>query len=131
ARPVEADLHQDDLGQGLHVLPGGLLTEAAVSPTVSPGDHTHRPASLLVRTNLLLAASAIAIVVIAMLALNRFVIDPIAERSADDEAALLVLTAEKWVAVTPEARPYFELELAENHDLFVSAEPRELPLAES
>jgi two-component system osmolarity sensor histidine kinase EnvZ len=89
-----------------------------------------RSASLLVRTNLLLAASAIAIVVVAMLALNRFVIDPIAERSADDEAALLVLTAQTWVELPPEARPYFELELAENHDLFISAEPRDLPPAE-
>ena len=89
-----------------------------------------RPASLLVRTNLLLAASAAAIAVTAMLALNRFVIDPIAERSADDEAALLVLSAQTWVELPPEARPYFELELAENHDLFVSAEPRDLPAAE-
>ena len=50
-----------------------------------------RAASLLVRTTLVLAVSAIAIAATAILALNTFVIRPIAERSADDEAALLVL----------------------------------------
>ena len=65
--------------------------------------------SLLVRTNLILAVSALLIVVIAVLALNQFVIEPIAQRSADDEAALLVLSAQTWVELPPEARPYFEL----------------------
>jgi two-component system, OmpR family, osmolarity sensor histidine kinase EnvZ len=78
--------------------------------------------SLLVRTNLILAVSALLIVVIAVLALNTFVIEPIAERSADDEAALLVLSAQTWVELPPEARPYFELELAQSHDLIISGE---------
>lgn len=78
--------------------------------------------SLLVRTNLILAVSALLIVVIAVLALNQFVIEPIAQRSADDEAALLVLSAQTWVELPPEARPYFELELAQSHDLIISGE---------
>lgn len=86
-----------------------------------------RTGSLLVRTNLVLALSAIAIAITSILALNTFVIDPIAKRSAADEAALLVLSAQTWVELPPEARSYFELELAESHDLIISSEVLELP----
>ncbi len=80
------------------------------------------PTSLLFRTILTLAVSALVIVVITVAAQRSFVVQPIAEQSADDEAALLVLTAQTWVELPPEARPYFELELAEQHDLIISAE---------
>lgn len=86
--------------------------------------------SLLVRTNLILAVSALLIVIIAVMALNQFVIEPIAERSADDEAALLVLSAQTWVELPPEARPYFELELAQSHDLIISGEQQTLAPAD-
>ncbi|HET6471676.1 MAG TPA: hypothetical protein VFG38_07520, partial [Pseudomonadales bacterium] len=86
-----------------------------------------RAGSLLVRTTLTLAVSAIAIAATAIIALNMFVIRPIAERSADDEAALLVLSAQTWVELPPNARPYFELELAQNHDLIISPQARDLP----
>ena len=79
--------------------------------------------SLLVRTNLTLGVSSLIIVAIAIAALQYFVVRPISEQSADDEAALLVLTAQTWVELPPEARRYFELELAENHDLIISAVP--------
>ena len=81
--------------------------------------------SLLVRTNLTLGVSSLVIVAIAVAALQYFVVQPIAEQSADDEAALLVLTAQTWVELPPEARRYFELELAENHDLIISAVPEQ------
>lgn len=83
-----------------------------------------RPASLLVRTNLTLAVSSLLIAVIATTALNAFVIDSIARRSADDAAGLLVLSAQTWVELPPEARPYFELELAESHDLILTGDVR-------
>ncbi len=89
-----------------------------------------RAASLLVRTTLVLAVSAAAIAATAIVALNTFVISPIAERSADDEAALLVLSAQTWVELPPNARPYFELELAQNHDLIISPQARDLPPAD-
>ena len=88
-----------------------------------------RPTSLLVRTNLTLAVSSLVIVGIAVAALQSFVVEPIAEQSADDQAALLVLTAQTWVELPPESRPYFELELAEQHDLIISAEARAHPPA--
>jgi len=89
-----------------------------------------RPYSLLVRTTLVLTGSAILIASTAVLALNAFVIRPIALQSADDEAALLVLSAQTWVELPPTARPYFELELAQSHDLIISPTARALPPAD-
>ena len=88
-----------------------------------------RPGSLLVRTTVVLGVSAIAIAVTSILALKQFVIDPIAASSASDEAALLVLSAQTWVELPPQTRPYFELELTQNHDIIVSADVRKLPPA--
>ena len=90
-----------------------------------------RSATLLVRTNLVLAFSALLIATIATFALYGFVIDPTSERSADDESALLVLSAQTWVELPPDARPYFELEMAENHDLIISEDLQRLPVAEA
>ena len=85
-----------------------------------------RPASLLFRTSLTLGVSALAIAVISIWALSQFVIAPIAEQSAEDEAALLVLSAQTWVELPPPARPYYELELFESHELVLSPERRPL-----
>lgn len=86
--------------------------------------------SLLVRTNIVLGASAFGIILLATFALDRFVLQPVLERSADDEAALLVLSAQTWVELPPDARPYFELELAEHHDLIISSEARDFGTSE-
>ena len=85
-----------------------------------------RPASLLLRTSATLGVSALAIALVSILALDRFVTAPLAQQSADDEAALLVLTAQTWVELPPAARPYFELELVESHGLVISPEVRKL-----
>lgn len=88
---------------------------------------TFGPTSLLARTILTLAVSSLTIVAIVVAALQSFVVNPISEQSANDEAALLVLTAQTWVELPPEARPYFELELAEQHDLIISAKEQPYP----
>lgn len=85
--------------------------------------------SLLARTNLTLTVSSLLIAVVSIAALNTYLIEPIARQSANDEAALLVLSTQTWVELPPPARPYFELELAENHDLIISSEPRDLAVA--
>ena len=46
------------------------------------------PASLLARTNVILAVGSLVIALIAIAALNVFVIEPIADRPADDETAV-------------------------------------------
>lgn len=86
-----------------------------------------QPRSLLFRTALTLTVSVAVIAVVAVVAATIFVIRPMALRSADDEAALIVLSAQTWVELPPDARPYFELELVENHGLVISAEARDLP----
>jgi len=103
----------------------GARDESTASNELPRRPH-HGGASLLARTNLTLAVSSLLIATISIAALNYFVIDPIAQRSADDEAALLVLSAQTWVELPPDARPFFELELAESHDLIIGAENRNL-----
>ena len=89
-----------------------------------------QPLTLLARTTFFLGISAMLIAVIATVAMYAFVIDPISEQSADDEAALLVLSAQTWVELPPAARPYFELEMAESHDIIISEARQVLPPAD-
>lgn len=46
-----------------------------------------------------------------------FVLWPMAQRSADDLAGLMVLSAQTWVELPPATRPVFEQELAQHHRL--------------
>ena len=85
-----------------------------------PEGNSRQSTSLLTRTNLILGVSATVLAVIASVALYSFVIEPISRQSAEDEAALLVLSAQTWVELPPESRPYFELEMAETYDLIIS-----------
>jgi two-component system osmolarity sensor histidine kinase EnvZ len=96
-----------------------------------PEKRRRAPSSLLTRTNFTLGVSSILIAVIATIALYVFVIDPIAERSADDEAALVELSAKTWVELQPDARSAFELEMAFEHDLIISAAREDLPVFDS
>ena len=113
------------MGQRLHVLPGRALTGAR-------GARLRRksPSSLLARANLVLGISAAAIALTSIIALAVFVILPIEDRSADDEAGLIVLSAKTWVELDAARRPAFEIEMLQNHDLIVSAETRRLPYVE-
>ncbi len=73
-----------------------------------------------------------AIAVTAITAMDFFVISPMTERSADDEAGLLVLSAQTWVELPDytDARPAFEFEMMRMHDLIISADIRDLPAAD-
>ena len=51
-----------------------------------------------------------------------FVLLPLAERSADDLAALMVLSAQTWVELPPDTRPAFEAELLRQHQLALRAD---------
>jgi two-component system osmolarity sensor histidine kinase EnvZ len=89
------------------------------------------PTSLLARTSFVLAVSAFAIAVTAVVALQIFVITPMSAISADDEAGLLALSAQTWVELPEYTRPAFELEMAQVHDLIISSDVRELRPAAS
>jgi len=73
--------------------------------------------SLFVRTALTLALAFIVFQAAAFWVVTRTLIVPVAERSADDLAGLIVLSAQTWVELPPETRAAFERELARRHGL--------------
>ncbi len=77
----------------------------------------HLARSLFVRTALTLALAFIVFQAAAFWVVTRTLIVPVAERSADDLAGLVVLSAQTWVELPPETRAAFERELARRHGL--------------
>lgn len=75
------------------------------------------PHSLFARTALTLALAFIVFQAAAFWVVYRTLIVPVAERSADDLAGLIVLSAQTWVELPPETRAAFEQELARRHGL--------------
>ncbi|MHB1051442.1 MAG: ATP-binding protein [Thiobacillus sp.] len=73
--------------------------------------------SLFARTALALALAFIVFQVAAFWVVSRTLIIPVAERSADDLAGLIVLSAQTWVELPPKTREAFENELARRHGL--------------
>jgi two-component system osmolarity sensor histidine kinase EnvZ len=73
--------------------------------------------SLFARTALTLALAFIVFQVAAFWVVTRTLIIPVAERSADDLAGLIVLSAQTWVELPPSTRAAFERELARRHGL--------------
>jgi len=73
--------------------------------------------SLYARTALTLALAFIVFQAAAFWVVHRTLIVPVAERSADDLAGLIVLSAQTWVELPPETRGAFERELARRHGL--------------
>ena len=59
---------------------------------------------------------------LSMLAIDVYVLRPLQRRSADDFAALVLLSARTWVELPPETREAFAVELATNHRLDLRAE---------
>jgi len=77
----------------------------------------HLTRSLFARTALTLALAFIVFQAAAFWVVARTLIVPVAERSADDLAGLIVLSAQTWVELPPETRAAFERELARRHGL--------------
>lgn len=77
----------------------------------------HIVGSLYARTALTLAFAFIVFQAAASWVVYRTLIVPVAERSADDLAGLVVLSAQTWVELPPETRAAFERELARRHGL--------------
>jgi two-component system osmolarity sensor histidine kinase EnvZ len=107
--------------------------QPGVRPLVGPGVEAApaarrrgRSLSLLARTGIALTAISLLIAATAVVALDRLVLEPMSERWAADEAGLFELAVRTWRQLPPDARLDFELELAERHDLIVSADERAL-----
>jgi two-component system osmolarity sensor histidine kinase EnvZ len=77
----------------------------------------HLVGSLFARTALTLALAFIVFQAAAFWVVTRTLIIPVAERSADDLAGLIVLSAQTWAELPPQTRPAFERELARRHGL--------------
>ncbi|MDP2823440.1 MAG: ATP-binding protein [Sulfuritalea sp.] len=84
-----------------------------------PGKHT----SLAQQNALLLGLVFIVFELLAAAAVVAFVMAPMARRSTDDLANLMVLSAQTWSELPPATRPDFELELARTYLLALRAEP--------
>lgn len=77
--------------------------------------------SLFARTAIILAAVFLLFQAMATYVVYRTLVVPVAERSADDLAGLIVLSAQTWVELPPQVRPAFERELARRHGLRLQA----------
>ncbi len=75
--------------------------------------------SLFARTALWLSGLWLVLQLFVLAVLWWFVLLPIAHRSTDDLAGLIVLSAQTWAELPPETRPDFESELAVNHQLLI------------
>lgn len=78
------------------------------------------PDSLFGRTALTLGLAFVLFQTIALALVTFTILTPMAQRSADDLAALIVLSAQTWVELPPETRPAFEQELRQHHHLRIS-----------
>jgi two-component system osmolarity sensor histidine kinase EnvZ len=81
------------------------------------------PNSLFFRTATTLTITSLLLVSITLASLAWFVVIPISKQSADDLAALLILSAQTWVELPPETRHVLEQELSEIHQLKLTLAP--------
>ncbi len=84
--------------------------------------------STLFRSTAITVASALIILQLVIFSASAYYIMlPMAKRSADDLAALMVLSAQTWLELPPQIRPDFELELVEQHNLWLIDSTTSLP----
>ena len=76
-------------------------------------------AALFAQVARTVAVALAAFVFVTLTAAAGFILLPMAERSADDLAALIVLSAQTWVELPPATRQDFEDELAARHNLWL------------
>lgn len=82
----------------------------------------------LFRSTALTVASALVILQLVIFSASAYyIVLPMAKRSVDDLAALMVLSAQTWVELPPQTRQDFELELARNHNLWLIESTTPLP----
>jgi two-component system osmolarity sensor histidine kinase EnvZ len=75
------------------------------------------------------AAALIIFQLISLAVASYYVMLPIAKRSSDDLASLIVLSAQTWVELPPQTREDFEIELAQRHNLWLFRATTPLPEA--
>lgn len=88
-----------------------------------------RRASLFTQVGRSLALAFVISLAVTVAAIVYFMMVPLAQRSADDLAALMVLAAQTWVELPPDTRADFEDELVARHGLWLQVEAGK-PLAQ-
>lgn len=88
---------------------------------------TRKPATLFRSTAITVASALIILQLVIFSASAYYILLPMAKRSTDDLAALMVLSAQTWVELPPQTRPDFELELARQHNLWLISSKTLLP----
>ncbi|OFZ97815.1 MAG: hypothetical protein A3H35_21645 [Betaproteobacteria bacterium RIFCSPLOWO2_02_FULL_62_17] len=86
-----------------------------------------RPATLFGKTAVTIALSLIVMQLLALGVAFFTILLPLARRSADDLAALIVLSAQTWAELPPDARRDFRDELANSHGLWLVETDAPLP----
>lgn len=81
------------------------------------------PPSLFRRTAVTVAAGLLIFQIASAAAMFAYLLLPLAQRSADDLADLLILSARVWRDLPPEQRPAFEAELQQNYALSLTNTP--------
>lgn len=89
-----------------------------------------KPSSLARQNTLLLAAAFMLVELLAAVSFAWFLMLPVARRSADDLAGLMMLSAQTWAELPPDTRMAFEHELMDNHQLALRAESAGIGLDE-
>ena len=89
--------------------------------------YSHKRLTLFRSTATTVAAALIVFQLIMLATIAYYIILPMAKRSADDLAAIMVLSAQTWVELPPQTRVDFELELAKKHNLRLFDATAELP----
>lgn len=82
-----------------------------------------KPTSLARQNTLLLAGAFLLVELLAAFSFAWLLMLPVAKRSADDLAGLMILSAQTWAELPPDTRMAFEHELMDNHGLALRAEP--------
>ena len=83
--------------------------------------------SLFRHTAITVASALIFFQLIMFSVIGYYIMLPMAKRSVDDLAGFIVLSAKTWVELPPETRKDFELELAQQHNLWLFETSATLP----
>ena len=86
-----------------------------------------RSLTLFARTGITLAIALAVFMLFTVAAMVNFILIPLAKQGAGDLAALMVLSAQTWVELPPETRPFLEEELIDEYQLTVSVADEPLP----
>ena len=85
--------------------------------------------SLLTRTTAVFALAATAILGSALVSINLLIVEPLMQRAANNQAAIIELAANTYFELPADRRAEFELQVLVNHDLLVSTINQDMPAA--